>query len=468
MQLSAQITNSYNLSDYKLPEIRYQSLDAGIRLDGSSTSYEVDNYSTDRNTYFGNVNARYLSYLNSERFQRNSIIGINFQGEGYRNNDSTGKLKSSVFSPNISYRIENRTFFNNKFFVETDLLADYSFNTHKYSMKVDDNVLSDYGANRHEIVVSLPLKVGIGRIEPVHDYYRAIYIYEELLGSERAIAGKSDEEVLQLATLISKLKRTRSFDSRIKNIQDIEAIDSFLIANNYKTISDARYFAILVDNWNFVPAYARNSGTTIALAFTPAYYYSFHESGNDESTTDATTKAWSTIGGLELKHEKPINLFWQSSTFINAYTGLTNIKVDYSNSDQSSNDEEIYPNITAGLEQRIGYYPNTRTRVSLSLGLMYGQIFDRTDEEKGIYGVEGNHINPYAGLSAYYYFSPRLRLDFRSNYSYRAWESPDGIIASTSANILYFNPNGLFDLRYSSKAKNSSASFNLSLIYSIF
>ncbi len=468
MQVSAQITNSYDLSDYKLPELKYQMLDVGINVSGNSNSSEVDNYSTDMSGYAGNVSASYNSYLNSAKFQRNSRFSIAIRGDRYSDEDSTGKRKTSRFLPDMRYSIENRTYLYNKFFVETDMVMDYRFSNEQYHKKNDSTVLNDRSYNRHTMIVSVPLKVGIGRIEPVNDYYQAIYIYEELLKSGRASSNKTDEDVLELAALISKLKRTRSFDSRIKNIQDVEAIDSFMIANNFKTISDARYFATLVDNWNFAPDNGRYSGTTIALAFTPAYYYSFTKDKNIENTINVTINAWSTVGGLEFRHEKPLNLFWQNSTYLYAYGGMENYKVDIANSLPSAYDERIFPSISLRFAESIRYYPNTRTTVGLSLGAEYARIFDRTDEVKKIYGVEGSSLTTFASLQTYYYVSPRLRLDFKSNFNYRALESPDMIVVSFYNNSYYYNPLSLFYDGNANELEKSSASFSLSLRYSIF
>lgn len=268
----------------------------------------------------------------------------------------------------------------------------------------------------------------------MQDYHEAIYIYEDLLKSQRAVAGKSEQEVMELATLISRIKNQRYFDSRIKNIQDLETLDSFLIANNYKTLSDARYFAILVDNRNFVTHFVRESGTSISLEVVPEFNY--YQNNRTINPVDLRSKykrgSYGIGGGILFEHRKPLNLYWQANTTVRAMAGYMQRTFKESDTIVHSEYTSSSPELNMYLNQSLEYYPNTRTRMTASFDAQYDKYFEEKDVDTDFI-MTPTRQDIRAGLSLMidYYISQRLRLNASSSvsYSHNTTESISGIPA---------------------------------------
>jgi hypothetical protein len=103
--------------------------------------------------------------------------------------------------------------------------------------------------------------------------YIYIYIYDELARIGRSGTTKNDNEVVELAELISRLNNERFFDARLRRMEEIESVDSFLLANDHVIQQDARYFTTLNDFWIYGNAPVRNSGNRISLVFLPGYMF---------------------------------------------------------------------------------------------------------------------------------------------------------------------------------------------------
>ena len=131
------------------------------------------------------------------------------------------------------------------------------------------------------------------------------------------------------------------------------------------------------------------------------------------------------------------------------------------------------PNVQLEFFQTIGFYPNTRTDVSLGYSVKYVQLFDKTDLDNDIYGVGGRGIKASADLSVNYYFSPKFRLNMASSVYYIRQDSGDNAIINfediVGSNYLLSNfrsiINGYPDYYKKNEIVNS---FRISLIYSIF
>lgn len=449
---SAQTSNNYNLSAYKLPEIRYQELETVLELSGTNNTGEVGEGNDQQSRYFnGNAGASYYSFLNSAKIQRNQHFNLYLRGNSSYSKNDMRLEDQSDFQTTLDYSIRNKRYFRNKTFFGTGLDAKYRYGRlDLLKESIMDTLIGnvDTEGNSHLFTVGVPLKFGIGRIEQVQDYQEAIYIYEDLLKIGRAVSGKSGEEVMELATLISRLKSKRFFDARINNIQNIEALDSFLVANNFKTISDAGYFATLVDNWNFVNHFQRNSGTSIALTVIPDFR--FEDNKQMFNLTDlnyhSETKTYGLNGGITFEHYKPINLYWQANTYFSANAGYMESVCINSDTIRIENSYH-YPVLNISFQQSVNYYPNTRTQMSAGIYAYYNEYFEETDDEENITSPDRKFLNSNLYLSIDYYISPKLRLDVNTSLAYS-----------------YSKTGEIVEL----KSKSFSANFGARLAYSIF
>ena len=314
----------------------------------------------------------------------------------------------------------------------------------------------------------------MGRIEQVQDARHAIYLFDELAKQKRISANKSPEDVLAFAKFISELKNKRFFDSRIREIYEIEAIDSFLNTNNAVLKSDSRYFTTLADFWNNGNGPIRNSGTRFSAGIYPGYNYNnYYNTGYNYTGTSInySTKALLMNVGLQLIHEKPINLFWQNTIEVNGFVG-TIVGTLHDNISSEQNKIRI-PNIQLGYMQKIGFYPNTRTSVEYSYGINFIQLLGKSDAGNSIIGVEGVGVKALTNLVMNFYISPKVRLSLRSALYYIWQDSKDHAIinfdnatGSTSELNPIINSRATYNNIF--KEKDFMNSFQFTLSYSIF
>ena len=473
----SQLSN-FDLSKYKLPDLERRSLETNFNISGNNnyrkpsnpTIYEKMGY----NQYNSDIYLNYKHYLNSSEYQRESNFGIYFSSGFYnRVEDKELLYKNSNISPLLIFQRDFRKYYNGLSFFETDLVLNYQYGFNKsFSRNRSNDSESKDNSQTHDVIAYVPLKLGIGRIEPVQDARHAVYLFDELSKIGRMQSDKSDEQIIEFAQLISQLKNKRFFDSRLRRMAELESIDSFLMSKKYVSEQDAKYFTTLSDFWDYGNRPYRNSGTRYSVALLPGYYYydyNYVGEGPYSDTSKYNRGALLLNGGIELKHEKPINLFWQNSIELNCYAGIIEGKIN-DKTDSIENKIRI-PNIQLGFYQTIGFYPNTRTEMSFGYSFQYIQLFDKTDLQKEILGAEGKGLKAAADLSINYYVSPKLRLNVTSSFYYIWQDSKNDVIINfdnvagsllghSASNTIVFNNNLMLT--------DITNSFRISLIYSIF
>lgn len=474
--------DDFDLSKYKLPDLERHSLETNFNLSGYNNYNKVSNQSIygfeeyGTNQYNGDIFINYNHYLNNFKFQRETNFGLDLSSNFYnRKEDKELLYKNNKITPLLYFQKNNRKYYNGLSFFETDLVLNYQYGNNKIFSKssFDGSEIKD-NLQTHTILAHVPLKLGTGRIEQVQDARHAIYIFEELSKINKVTSEKSEEEITEFANLISQLKNKRFFDSRLRRMAEIESVDSFLISNNYVSVQDAKYFTTLSDFWDYGNRPLRNSGTRFSAVILPGYYYyNFNNSGDGVyfGAGKYTLSALLFNGGIELKHEKPINLFWQNSIDLNCYAGIIEGKL---NDKTNSVDNNIrIPNIQLGFYQTIGFYPNTRTDMSFKYSVQYVQLFDKADLHNEVLGAEGKGAKAATEFSINYYISPKFRLNVISSFYYVWQDSKDEAIinfnnvAGSNYLLSNFTPN---TNRYNDyfKVKEIANSFRISLIYSIF
>jgi hypothetical protein len=247
--------------------------------------------------------------------------------------------------------------------------------------------------------------------------------------------------------MISAEKNKRIFDTRIKKIEEIKAVDSFLQAKGLVSAGDATYFTLLDDNWSNAGLPERYSGIKVTLGVRPGEAYKKDVEQIKGTLTDTSNIPVSQVDYtrslqvnkslspfVSFAYEKPISLRWQSSTRAHFSYELVNYMTDW----DQTNGMELY----ASAGQQFGFYPDTRTSVIMNLDISFHKYF------KGI-----NNDQVYAAPDFYivasHYFSYKLHMDlmYHIEYGYTKY---------------------LYDLPAYYESRNFNQVVHLGLVYNIF
>jgi hypothetical protein len=445
----------FKLSDYKNPEYRWQKLDLGFVLNGINYFDKLDfeNGITEKriNSQFSNhLSADYYSSKNSASYQGFQDIhfssGLGTNRMEYENLDFTDEgytQKSRGVNLGLDATTINRFYNKKKMFIEADLNILTMYRRNVTENSADQESLPYYYKSdntQYELGAGIPLLVGIGRIEEVQDARLAVYILEDLVSSGDIKRTPTNEEILAFSEFITQTKNKRYFDARLRKIAEITAIDSFLTVRGLKAESDASYYTLINDNWDFASGPVRSTGSRFSVGISPSMDFSFDENENiirDTLNSAAVIENYSNIYKAKYDTwkmdfvtgyiwEKPANLYWQHTISANLlyslYYQTFNMK-NYNHDTLTYETESKIdsPNLGLNVGYKIGYYPNSRTQVTLDINSMYQQFWgNQVTNEVNEIDIGNIHVENDIQLYCYYYLSPQLRLsvDFSSIYTF--------------------------------------------------
>jgi hypothetical protein len=421
--------SGFDLSRYKLPDIKLSRLDAYFDLGNTVNKSQYkpsDSDSTEsrQDNFRGALNFNYNRLLNTERYQGDFNALASGSSDLFKSGDENNNSNSGV--NRISFQISsiNRFYNQNLNFIEIDPGVSLSMNSsHNESSGTNSYDDSD---DQFTTNLSLPMSIGHGRIEPVEDLRLAIYILEELNKAGRINSMPSDNIVLDLAKEISKIKRQRFFDSRIRKIKELQVVDSFLLANNIVTSNDITYFAVLNDQWDYAAGPARTAGFAVDAGIDDQIsikrlHQEFSFQGGAPDITDSKVNSYYVAGFSRIRYDKPVNLYWQTSATLNVAYGLKFNRNPEARDDPAENYRTDIFN--ANLGYSIQFLPNSRTSARLGLSGNYSNSRgDRTisDPDPVVFQVTGNQLTINTGFDMYYYISPQFRIQLNSNLYYNS------------------------------------------------
>ncbi len=401
---------SFDLSKYKLPDIKRHSLDFNIDASGNMSEYSTKYwpaYSSSPETkdisnsiFHSKSELSYNYYLNTHEkiVKLNSAITSRIDYEKNKGADAT----TSQYNPDIwGYFHEDISLYpyENNFFwkIEPSVSLGYLRNKGKKDGKIFEKATSN------SFSIKSGLGFGKGRIEPISDLWQSYYILKKLKEQSLLKRDLKEEDVLRLANLASSLKNKRFFDFRLRKIAEMKSIDSLMHEEGLAQETNVAYFSTINDYWNFASIHERYSGNEIKFLLRPEYDGSWYKNSNQE---DYDTHRTSITPELAYENNKVINLFFDRAFWCkNSYHFLLNQKNDdYSN---------LLVDLSAGY--RLSYYPNFRTTVSGSISY-YGNEF---------FNVAQNHINKkwsnelHLYFFTSYYISPQLRISGHARFQYK-------------------------------------------------
>lgn len=409
----------FDISKYKLPDIRTSSLDLNLNLYHSIQSDKIDlgqltESNSSSHNYSGLLNVQLNHFRNSAKYQGTHRISVSFEPNFSRSteNDITSKDNDTRIS--VYLYSSNRFYSNSLFFFEVAPSFSYNF---------DNSLISNSSQyekiKQNNLTFSAPISIGYGRIEPVEDARLAIYILDELSKCGRIINPPSDAEILKLASEISKIKRKRFFDSRIRQIKELQVIDSFLIASGIVSSNDITYFTRLNDQWSYASGPSRSSGFSIQSGFDngiSSYKNNMHYRSSGLDTIEIENKVNEYLVGafFNIRYSKPLNLYWQSDLSLGISYDYEIIKYPLKGNDY--NEDYNFNYLLPYIDYSLRLLPNSRTSISFTLG---GYFRYSWGERKGydIFSdsmIDGHfkdtYLHPYSEINVNYYISPQLRL----------------------------------------------------------
>jgi len=477
----------FRLSDYVNPDYRWKKLDFGFSLGGNNgfTKETVENGISEKDlehTFRTGFSLNYYATNNSLFYQgyQSFLFSGDIDARKEKYTDENADLESSYKSNSQDLTFYggtvNRFYNRKKQFFEADVFMTGTLRNSngQYSADFEELPFKYKTTNRdYWLDVSMPLLVGLGRIEEVQDARLAVYILDDLTKSGDLKRALENEEIMAFAHFITETKNQRYFDLRLKKIAEITAIDSFLTVLDLKAKSGASYYTLLNDNWDNAMLPVRMSGGRFSIGLVPgikwntdeyaSYYrdtlsspdiiqdYADIDKGNsfDRSLSFKALYSW----------EKPSSLYWQHSVNSSFIYTLNDYQSDNKIYDQDTltSESEYWkdiPELLLSLSYRIAYYPNTRTKISLRINSDLEQNwYEATVNDEPQLKSDDLALSNGILLSCYYYISPRLRftLDLTSNYTYDL-----------------NNQEGPVEVFTKEKLHGLSNSINASIRYSIF
>ena len=431
----SQIEN-FDLGKYVNPDYKRQQLDFNFNLNARNNNQEFSNSSylskSINSQVGGNFSAAYQNVANSLKLQQDWAFQMsgstsdsksdskNNYSDGTPSNRNKNDYRSNLIS--IAFNSSDRFYHPNKKFIELSSNISYSAQSDKNSYTYwradtlnSEQSYNDYGSS---LLGTIGLRFGKGRIEYVQDARLALYILEDMQKHGRLTRSPSDDEILSFSQIITQVMNKRFFDTRIRKIEEIMKVDSFLHANNLISNTDATYFTLLNDNWDNAAGPVRMAGLRYSVGINPEYFRKVNNTSGTYVSPSPQNSDYYNYGfstDIQLDHEKPLNLYWQLTHGIDLRYRF--LKQDSKETDQADTHLNLNE-LSANLFIKLGFYPSSRTYWNATAGLTYITSKGKLKSDASTSSTSTGNLNfiePYFALNGYYYISQRLRAQV--NYS---------------------------------------------------
>ncbi|MFO7657687.1 MAG: hypothetical protein R6W78_11515 [Bacteroidales bacterium] len=410
LNLQAQFKD-YDLSTYKLPDLKRHQLDLLLNLSGNYSNHWDHLTDTVGRRLLNNNNVGfnpiYNFYRNSENYQGSltSTFGLRIASNTLKDSGNIVIDKERGISENFNINSENRFYLKRKLFIESNVQIRNSYFVNKREHETE-NALNPYKSKQkitsQSISTSAELLIGTGRIEPVQDMRLALYILEELQKANRLKRIPTEAEINEFARLISTLRNERFFDNRLKRVHELEQLDTFLVSKSLISDYDATHFAIIMDNWDYAKGPNRSAGWRIStgigeyVAWNLAKRTYWTNNLIDNNMKSKFTNS-QLIGIVKFNYAKPINLYWQ-----------LDFGSQFSVGKNMQGEDKIFVMDSSATTYlsfdpfcTVGYYPNSRSNYIVNLS---GNYYNWIDKDYNF----GLNLN----ISGNYYISQQVRLNF--------------------------------------------------------
>jgi len=405
---------SFDLSKYKFPDYKRHELELNFNSSGVSDKHSYDEPSNlgngdfvrnDYSVYYfkSNFRVKYkYDYLSRTRID-NLYSSLSGQYDFTKVSEPI-KITKQI-DPNFNWNFGGfRRYYLNedKFFLEAG--SDFGYTISESKKTIAGNVDTNNKSNSFNALINLG--VGIGRMEKVSDLWQAYYILEKLKGQNSLARELEEKDIFEFASFASKLKNKRFFDFRLQKIAELQALDSLLHKQGLINETDIMYFTTLNDYWSFAYFQDRESGKVLKFWLSPEYSRYYQKSLGTSSQISTYTNL---VSNLTFNCNKQLNLFWERH--FNVLLSNETL-IDKTSSNSGNYPENLF---TSNIGLGYGYFPNTRTSISGSLGYQGYEIrYQQTMDDQ----VKQWLNTIYLGLDGHYFVSPQIQINASIRFSY--------------------------------------------------
>lgn len=334
---------AYKYSDFRYPEVKIRGLNTSFRLGGADNSYTFSNiFNNKTNSFTYNIQADYFQFANSPKIQKTDRISFANSYDRQKYSSTMNTEKTTAFNGYIAKTQVNRKYFDRSASFLNFNQKFFELNHHISGSIIRNN--ESQSATRYDnLKVTIPARLGFGRIEPMSDVFMAQFLMDDLLAEGLITEKFSQEKLFELAQLMSYIRNQRVFDFRRANIYQLTEIANWLEQNDINT--SIKTFAIMNDNWSYNTLTQRKCGERISVGLAPWVEY-FSQNKSDQTNYGLGID-------IEYNEAQPLSQYSQSDITVI-------LSQDYQ---QAYNEEHYFTKLT--MAYRYAYNPNSRTIYSV-------------------------------------------------------------------------------------------------------
>ncbi len=442
--------DDFDLSKYKLPDIKRHQLDFNFSFDNTFREHRYE--STDDRSYFdlnNDLSLNYSYYRNTMKKQSDGWGNISSNITlDHEKQEAYNRVKDDYYNFKIDAGFLKRIYTNSddRWFLlwSTNLYVSHILYRKNDLWSYDNNLTEKHRSRFLTLQPGVSLGGGFGRVERVGDARRAIYIIDDLYKNNKLKRLPDENELLVIANKVAELRNQRFFDARLRHIYEMESLDSLLNTMDLVSNNDMGYFTALNDMWLYGDE-SRRSGTRLQAQVGGQLYYRFIKrktEGYDVDYSDLIIDDNDNVYNetlrlrLELDSYKPIGLKWQR------YLSVQFLANRYFNDIDETEVSDDYYYFVGSINY--GYYWYLNTRTYASFGVRGNSVSRKYIEDQDYYSDRKDFQAGISG-SLNYYFSPRLKASVQMN-AYCDWDENDdssynryfAIITQASLNYAIF------------------------------
>lgn len=405
------LVDSFDIATYARPDLERLTKQIQPRFNGDF-NFRGNNTTITSQELGGNLSVlgRSTKFINSQEYQIQQMTSYNL-GININRNNIENEAKTFSISPNY------RTDYQKKFFK-----PDQRFLEIGVDAAIENNYSDVHGNGQgfssltSIVQFSLPIYRGKGRIEIINDAWLAVQILNILEEQQLIKRNISSAEVEDFANTIADIKNLRNTDFRLERIAEYERLVGFLVENEMVKEDDYRFFAYLLDAYQFESFTLRRSGKEQKFGFIPGINLE-----NIFSNQDALNR-FINISSLALEYRinsyQPKNLVWQfnkTHAFQIDYRTVKFVRGEDFGIPQNSltSFQQIFTANWAS-SWEVQYLPSQRTNYSLIYQIDYGLFASFNDDNNSpLSGLLRSSLN----FTTNFYVSPQFRWTIDTGFS---------------------------------------------------